>query len=172
MESTLTADVGLATARSPWAVLGVACLATFAVWLDGTVLFVAFPAIRATFADVSMTELSWILNAYTVVLGASMVPAGRLADRVGRRATFLAGVALFMAASVACGLSPSPGLLVAARMVQAVGAALSLPASLALVLAAFPAAKRPIAVSLWGAVGALSAAAGPAIGSSVVKNLG
>lgn len=157
--------------RSPWAVLGVTSLAIFAVWLDSTVLFVAFPAIRTSFADVSVTELSWVLNAYTVVLGATVVPAGRLADRVGRRATFLAGVVLFTVASIGCGLAQSPGVLVAARVAQAVGAALSLPASLALVLAAFPAAKRPIALSLWGAVAALSAAAGPALGSLVIDRL-
>lgn len=153
---------------SPWATLAVTCLAIFAVNLDTTVLFVAFPAIRRTFAGVSASELSWVLNGYTIVFGALLVPAGRLADRVGRRAMFSAGVTVFTVASLACGLAPTPWTLVAARVLQAVGAAMLLPTSLALVLAAFPRPKWPVAVSLWGAVGALSAAIGPSRARSTI----
>jgi EmrB/QacA subfamily drug resistance transporter len=136
------------------------------------VLFVAFPAIRRTFADVSAAELSWVLNGYTIVFGALLVPAGRLADRVGRRFVFAAGVGLFTVASLACGLAPSPATLVAARVLQAVGAAMLLPSSLAVILAAFPRSKWPVAVSLWGAVGALAAAVGPSLGSLIIELVG
>src|ERR1041384_2877213 len=83
-----------------WKTLAIAVLAVFLVSLDGTVLFVAFPSIRRTFPGVSPESLSWILNAYTIGYGALLVPAGRLADRYGRRSFFLWGVALFTAASV------------------------------------------------------------------------
>src|SRR5207248_11116910 len=81
-------------------------VAVFVVSLDGTVLFVAFPAIRAAFARVSAAQLSWVLSAYTIVFGALLVPSGRIADRVGRKRTFLLGLALFSAASALCGLAP------------------------------------------------------------------
>jgi EmrB/QacA subfamily drug resistance transporter len=156
---------------SPWRVFWITSLPIVALSLDATVLYVAFPAIRRTFADVSAAELSWVLNAYTVVFGALLVPGGRLADRIGRRTVFIAGVALFTAGSAICGLAPSPSTLIGARALQAIGAALALPSSLALILAAFPRERRTVAVSLWGAVGALSAAIGPSLGSLIVQSL-
>lgn len=156
----------------PWRTLAITSLAVFAVSLDTTVLYVAFPAISRSFADVSTAELSWVLNAYTVLFGALLVPAGRLADRIGRRRTFLVGVALFTLASLVCGIAPNAPALIAARAGQAVGAALLLPSSLALVLAAFARERRAVAVGIWGAVGALSAAIGPSLGSLVVDTIG
>ena len=157
---------------SAWRTLALTSVAVFVVSLDGTVLFVAFPAIRATFAHVSAAQLSWVLNAYTIVFGALLVPAGRIADRVGRKRIFLLGLALFSAASTLCGVAPSAGILIAARALQAVGAALLLPSSLALVLHAFPAERRASAVALWGAVGALAAAIGPSLGSLIIQSWG
>ena len=150
--------------RSPWAVLASTSLAVFAVFLDTTILFVAFPAIRADFSEVSPSTLSWVLNAYTIVFAALLIPAGRLADRIGRRRTFLAAVVVFTIASMLCGLAPTAGLLVAARILQAVGAAALVPSSLALVLQTFPRSKIPVAVAIWGAVGAVAGAAGPTLG--------
>jgi EmrB/QacA subfamily drug resistance transporter len=147
-------------------------LAVFAVFLDTTILFVAFPSITADFADVSPSTLSWVLNAYTIVFAALLIPAGRLADRVGRRRTFLVSAVLFTVASMLCGLAPSVGLLVAARILQAVAAAALVPSSLALVLQTFPRPKIPVAVAIWGAVGAVAGAAGPTLGALVVENLG
>jgi EmrB/QacA subfamily drug resistance transporter len=152
-----------------WKTLAVAALAVFLVSLDGTVLFVAFPSIRRTFPNVSAEALSWILNAYTIGYGALLVPAGRLADRFGRRAFFLRGVAIFTVASVLCGAAPGVTMLVAARALQSLGAAMLMPASLALVLEAFPTERRGVAIGIWGAVGALAAALGPAIGSAIVQ---
>ena len=86
--------------------------------LDATILFVAFPSIRRSFPHVSAADLSWILNAYTVVYAALLVPAGRIADRVGRRRVFLQGVGLFTLGSLACGIAPTPLLIVAGRVVH------------------------------------------------------
>lgn len=160
------------TSTSPWAILAVTSLAVFAVMLDALVLFVAFPAIERSFSAVSSSELSWVLNAYTIVYGALLVPAGRLADRVGRKRVFLAGAAIFTLASVWCGLSGSPTWLITARIVQAAGGALLTPTSLALTLAAFPQEQRSVAVALWGAVGALAVVAGPPLGSLIVQSAG
>ncbi|UJR85019.1 MFS transporter [Sandaracinus amylolyticus] len=153
-------------------VLAICSIAVFAVSLDATVLFVAFPAIRADFADVRLETISWVLNAYTVVFGALLVPAGRLADQLGRRRVYVVGLGVFVAASVACALAPSAGFLVAARALQGAGAAALLPASLALVLAASEVRERALVAGLWGAVGALAAAIGPSLGALLVDSLG
>lgn len=157
---------------SPWTVFFVASMAVFLVSMDGTMLFVAFSALRSGFPQATAADLSWVLNAYTVVYAAMLIPSGGLADRHGRKKMFLVGVALFLAASVACGLAVNVTWLVAARVLQAMGAALLTPASLSLVLAAFPASKRAVAVSLWGAVGGLAAAVGPSLGAFVIATLG
>jgi EmrB/QacA subfamily drug resistance transporter len=158
--------------RSPWVVLASTSLAVFAVFLDTTILFVAFPSIGADFDSVSPSSLSWILNAYTIVFAALLIPAGRLADRIGRRRTFLTSAVLFTAASMLCGIAPSAGLLIGARVLQAVAAAALVPSSLALVLQTFPRHKIPVAVAIWGAVGAVAGAAGPTLGALVVDDLG
>src|SRR5215467_2593256 len=156
----------------PGITFGLCSLAVFLVMLDTTILFVAFHGIRAFFTTVSSAELSWILNAYTIVFGALLVPAGRFADLYGRKKLFLGGVALFTVASGLCGFATNALALIGFRVMQAVGAALLMPASLALILEAFPKEKRSIAVSLWGAVGALAAAVGPSLGAYVVATLG
>lgn len=159
-------------ATSPWPVFWVACIAVFLVSLDSTMLFAAFGALQAGFPTASAADMSWVLNAYTVVYAAMLIPAGGLADAHGRKKVFLLGVTLFLIASAACGLAGSVGWLIAARVLQAVGAAMLTPASLSIVLAAFPQHKRAVAVSLWGAVGALAAAIGPSLGSLVIANVG
>lgn len=161
-----------ATPASPWPVFWVASVATFLVSLDTTMLFAAFDPLRHAFAGASAADLSWVLNAYTVVYATTLIPAGGLADTYGRRRIFLVGVALFLAASAACGFASGVGWLVAARVLQAIGAALLTPASLSIVLAAFPQTRRTVVVSLWGAVGGLAAAVGPSAGSFVIESLG
>ena len=161
-----------ATPSSPWPVFWVASIATFLVSLDTTMLFAAFDPLRHAFADASAADLSWVLNAVTVVYATMLIPAGGLADTHGRKRVFLIGVALFLAASAACGLAGSVGWLIAARVLQAMGAALLTPASLSIVLAAFPQTRRAVVVSLWGAVGGLAAAVGPSAGSFVIDTLG
>lgn len=159
-------------ATSPWPAFWIASVAVFLVSLDSTMLFAAFGALRAAFPQASAADMSWVLNAYTVVYAAMLIPAGGLADAHGRKRVFMLGVMLFLAASAACGLAGSVGWLIAARVLQAVGAALLTPASLSIVLAAFPQDKRAVAISLWGAVGGLAAAIGPSLGSFVVDAVG
>lgn len=157
---------------SPWPIFSTASVAVFLVSIDATVLFAAFSALRYSFPGVAAADLSWVINAYTVVYAALLVPAGRLADTHGRRRMFMLGLGLFLLASLACGLAPGVGTLVAARAVQAAGAAMLTPASLSIVLAAFPLEKRAVAVSLWGAVSGLAAAVGPSLGSWLVDSMG
>jgi EmrB/QacA subfamily drug resistance transporter len=135
-------------------------------------LFAAFDALRQSFHGSTVATLSWVLNAYTVVYAAVLIPAGGLADAHGRKRVFQLGLALFIAASVACGLAPSVEGLIAARVLQALGAALVTPASMSIVLAAFPAERRALVISLWGAVGGLAAAVGPSLGSWVAAEAG
>ena len=150
----------------------VASVAIFLVSLDGTMLYSVFGALREGFPGASAADMSWVLNAYTVVYAAMLIPAGGLADTHGRKRVFLLGVTLFIAASALCGLAGSVGWLIAARVLQAVGAALLTPASLSIVLAAFPQSRRAVTVSLWGAVGGFAAAVGPSLGSFVMQTVG
>src|SRR5580765_668844 len=154
---------------NPWAVLAVASLAAFMVFLDTQVLFVAFDDIRASFPAVSFATMSWTLSAYTIALAAALVPSGRMADRFGRRRVFLIGLVAFTLASVLCAFAPSASLLVAFRVIQALGAAALVSASLAVVLSVFPPARVPVAVAVWGAIAALAAAVGPTAGALLVQ---
>lgn len=156
----------------PGLVLAVSSLAAFLAFLDVTIVNIAFPAITASFPTTSLAGLSWIFTAYNVVFAALLIPAGRLADQLGRRRVFLAGLALFGLASAACALAPSAGFLVAARVVQAVAAALLAPSSLALLLPVFPPERRGFAVGTWGAMGGIAAATGPALGGVLVDAFG
>jgi MFS family permease len=133
---------------SPWPTFWIASIAVFLVSIDSTVLFSAFGALREAFPKATAADMSWVLNAYTVVYAAMLIPAGGLADMHGRKRLFLIGVALFLAASAACGIAGTVEFLIAARVIQAIGAALLTPASLSIVLDAFPREKRAVAVSL------------------------
>jgi EmrB/QacA subfamily drug resistance transporter len=157
---------------SPWSIFWIAAVAVFLVSLDTTMLYAAFGAVQAGFPGTLAADMSWVLNAYTVVFAALLIPAGGLADTHGRKRVFLVGVTIFLTASAACGLAVSVAWLVAARVVQAVGAALLIPASLSIVLAAFPHHQRAVVVSSWGAVSGLAAAIGPSLGSFVVASAG
>ena len=150
-------------------VLLVASFGAFLAFLDATIVNVAFPSIRESFPETTISGLSWVLNAYNIVFAAFLIPCGRLSDLVGRRRTFVWGLVVFTASSVVCALAPSVGFLVATRAVQALGAAMLVPASLALVVHAFPAAKRTHAIGLWGAAAALAAGLGPPIGGLLVE---
>src|SRR5690348_18431628 len=120
-------------------------------FLDVTIVNIAFPDIRESFSDTSLAGLSWVLNAYNIVFAALLVPAGRLADIVGRRRMFFIGLITFLLASAVCGLAGSVGMLVAARGVQAAGAAALGPTSAARLLPAFPLGQRATAPALWAA---------------------
>jgi len=147
----------------------VACFGAFLAFLDATIVNVAFPSIRESFPDTSIGELSWVLNAYNIVFAAFLIVCGRLTDLLGRRRAFVGGVLLFTVASALCGAAPSVELLIAARVLQALGAALLVPASLALVVEAFPGKRRSHAIGLWGASAAVAAGLGPPIGGALVE---
>jgi EmrB/QacA subfamily drug resistance transporter len=151
-----------------WKVLLVTSVAVFMGFLDVTIVNIAFPDIRASFPHSSLAGLSWVLNAYNVVFAALLVPAGRVADIVGRRRMFFIGLFTFLAASAVCGAASSVEMLVAARVVQAAGAAVLIPTSLGLLLPEFPLERRATATALWGATGAVAAATGPSLGGVLV----
>lgn len=153
---------------APGTVLAVASLGVFMAFVDATIVNIAFPNLERSFPHSSLAELSWVLNAYNIVFAALMIGGGRIADLIGRRRVFRAGLVLFTLASGACALAPSPTLLIAARIVQAVGAAVLVPCSLALVLQAFPAERRGHAVAMWTATAALAAGVGPSLGGVLV----
>src|SRR5689334_23422233 len=157
------------SARRVIAIVGVLALAVFMSSLDLFIVNLAFPYIGQEYRGTTLSSLSWVLNAYTIVFAAVLVPAGRWADRIGRRRAMTAGLVLFTAGSVLCGLAPGVGVLIAARVVQAAGAGIMVPASLSLLLAAVPPAGRAKAIGTWSALAALGAALGPVIGGSLVQ---
>jgi EmrB/QacA subfamily drug resistance transporter len=153
---------------SPVTVLVIASLGAAVAFVDATIVNIAFPNIAKSFPGTSISSLSWVLNAYNIVFAAFLVAAGRIADLVGRRRMFIFGLELFTAASLLCAIAPSVGLLVAFRVVQALGAAFLVPASLALVLNAFPPDRRAHGVALLSAVAAAAAGLGPSLGGVLV----
>jgi EmrB/QacA subfamily drug resistance transporter len=156
---------------SPRASLLLACGASFLAFLDVTITNLAIPDLAGDF-DAGVSSLSWVVTLYTILFAALLAPAGRFADLVGRRRLFAAGVTAFTLASLAAALAPSLGLLLAARGVQGVGAAMLLPASLAFVLADSAPEKRPAAIGLWAASASIAAIAGPALGGILVDATG
>ncbi|MEA2124722.1 MAG: hypothetical protein QOI80_1504 [Solirubrobacteraceae bacterium] len=152
-----------------WQVFWIVSAGVFLSSLDLFIVNIAFPDIHADFEGTTLAGMAWILDAYAIVFAALLVPFGRLADRAGRKRAFLGGLALFTIASALCGLAPSVGTLVAARVLQAAGAALVVPTSLGLLLVEFPAEQRASAVGLWSAMGAVGAAAGPPVGGLLVQ---
>ena len=154
---------------SPSRVLLVASFGAFLAFLDATIVNVAFPSIRASFPGSSIGALSWVLNAYNIVFAAFLVVCGRLTDLIGRRRAYTAGIALFTLASCWCAAAGSLEMLVAGRVVQALGSAMLVPASLALVIEAFPGPRRSHAIGLWGATAAIAAGLGPPLGGALVQ---
>jgi EmrB/QacA subfamily drug resistance transporter len=155
-------------APRPAAMLAVGSASSFLVYLDATIVNIAFPDVRASFSDVTLAGLSWILSAYAIVFAALLVPGGRLADRVGGRRLFLAGLSAFTAGSLLCATAPSVPLLVGARVLQAAGGAMLVVSAQLLVMAAFPPERRMHAVGLMAGVAALASALGPVLGGLMV----
>jgi EmrB/QacA subfamily drug resistance transporter len=150
-------------------VLAIASIGVFMTVLDLFIVNVAFPDIQRDFDGSTLSKLSWILNGYAIVYAALLVPAGRMADRIGQKRIFLGGLALFTIASALCAAAPNAETLIVARLIQAAGAAAVTPTSLALVLSAVPAERRGWALGMWTAVGGTGAAAGPTIGGILVS---
>jgi NTE family protein len=150
-------------------VLAIASLGAAVAFVDATIVNIAFPNIARSFPGTSISSLSWVLNAYNIVFAAFLVASGRIADLLGRRRMFILGLELFTAASLLCAVAPSVDTLVAFRVLQALGAALLVPSSLALVLHAFPPQRRSHGVALLSAVAAGSAGLGPSLGGLLVS---
>jgi EmrB/QacA subfamily drug resistance transporter len=155
---------------SPQLVLTIVCAGVVLASLDLFIVNVALPQIARDFhvRGDAIGDLSWVLNAYAIVYASLLVLFGRWAERYPRDRGFLLGVAIFVAASAACGAATSLGMLIAFRVVQAAGAALLTPTSLGLVLATTPPERRHGAVRTWTAIGGLAAAAGPVVGGLLV----
>jgi DHA2 family methylenomycin A resistance protein-like MFS transporter len=144
------------------------CLGYFMVILDTTIVNVALPALRVDLGA-SVAGLQWVVDGYLLMLAALLLSGGVLADRLGARRVFQLGLGLFVLASVGCGLAPSTVVLVIARLLQGVGAAMAVPASLALLRAAYPEpAARARAIGMWGGIAGVAAASGPILGGMLV----
>ena len=170
MSQTATAAPSLDARRTnSRGALLVAAFGALLAFLDVTIVNVAFPSIRQSFPQTSLGSLSWVLNSYNIVFAALLVAAGRFADLFGRRRMFNLGILVFTLASAWCAAATSVDMLVAARVLQAVGAALLVPASLALVIEAFSGEHRAHAVGLWGATAAVASGVGPPLGGALVE---
>ena len=157
------------TRSAGWA-LALTSVAFFMTALDALVVITALPAIHASIGG-SVSTLEWTVNAYTLTLAAGIITAAALGDRLGRRRMYVTGLLLFTAASAACALAPSAGLLIGARAIQGLGAALITPLSLTILASAFPAERRSTVVGIMGAIGGLAIAGGPLVGGAVVVSL-
>jgi EmrB/QacA subfamily drug resistance transporter len=150
-------------------VLAVVGLAVFLSILDLFIVNIAFPDLRRDFSGAGLSGLSWVLTAYAIVFAATLVPAGRLGDLYGRRRLFVIGLGLFTLGSALCAVAPSVETLVAARVLQGVGAAALTPNSLGLVLPMFPPEKRSTVIGAWAGIGAVGASIAPPLGGLLVE---
>ncbi|MGJ3265421.1 MAG: MFS transporter [Salinarimonas sp.] len=169
MTQTEAAAPALPGGARAWVLAGT-ILASAMAFIDGTVVHVALPALQRDL-DAGFTALQWVVNGYALTLGGLILVGGALGDRVGRRRVFVWGIAVFALASLACALAPSAGALVAARLVQGIGAALLVPQSLAIIAAAFPKEVRGRAIGVWAGFSAITTSLGPPLGGFLVDAL-
>ncbi len=156
---------------NPNAVLAVVAVAQFMVILDSTVVNVALPTVQGALGF-SEQSLSWVLNAYTLMFGGFLLLGGRAADRLGRRRLFIAGIGVFSAASLICGLAQSEGMLLVARGAQGLGGAMVSPAALSIILTTFAeGSERNRALAVWGAIAGAGGAIGLLLGGVLVQAL-
>jgi len=153
-----------------WWTLGAVAFALFMIMLDNTVVNVALPSIERSLGA-GISELEWVVNAYALTFAVLMLSGGKLADLLGRRRIFLLGLAIFGGASLACGLSESIGQLIAFRAIQGAGAALMMPATLAIISSAFPPKQRGLAFGIWAGVSAMALAIGPLVGGLLTQHI-
>jgi EmrB/QacA subfamily drug resistance transporter len=154
-------------AGNPWMVLLVVSLGFFMTLLDLTIVNIAIPNM-ITKLHASLDDVLWVINAYALVLAVLVITAGRLGDLIGPRIMFMGGIAVFTAASAACGLAPSPGWLIGFRALQGLGAAMLMPQTLTIITNTFPPERRGAAFGVWGAVAGVATIAGPTLGGLLV----
>jgi EmrB/QacA subfamily drug resistance transporter len=155
--------------RKWWTLVAVA-IGLFMIMLDNTVVNVALPSIRADLG-IGLSELEWVVNAYALTFGVLLLIGGKLADMLGRRAIFITGLVIFTLSSLACGLATGPEMLIGARTVQGIGAALMNPATLSIITATFPPRQRGTAIGIWAGVSALALAIGPLVGGLLTEKI-
>lgn len=161
-----------ATARWPWAILLLVCVAQFMVIIDATVVNIALPSIGKSLRFATAADLQWVATAYVLVTGGLTLLGGRLTDFFDRRRLFVVGLVLFTAASLATGLAPSAVLLVIFRSAQGLGAALLTPAALSIITTTYTGAQRATALAVWGGLGAAGAAVGVVLGGVLTSLFG
>src|ERR671937_797786 len=150
----------LAPENRKWLTLVAVAFGLFMIMLDNTIVNVALPSIQRDLG-IGISELEWVVNGYALTFAVLMLTGGKLADLLGRRLIFIFGLAIFTGASLACGLAPTAGFLIGARVVQGVGAALMNPSTLSIITATFPPRQRGMAIGIWAGVSALALAIGP-----------
>ena len=169
--SVASVDEAVAPRVDPTSVLVLVAVAQFMVVLDATVVNVALPSIQSSLGF-SEQSLSWVLNAYTLIFGGFLLLGGRLADALGRRRLFMAGIAVFSGASLVCGVSQSEGMLLVARGLQGLGGAMVSPAALSIILTTFAEGhERNRALAVWGAIAGAGGAVGLLLGGVIVQAL-
>lgn len=154
--------------RRRWGVLAILCIGIFMILLDGTIVNIAIPSILTAFKT-GFSQVEWVMNAYLLTFAVLLITTGRLGDLYGRKAVFLAGLCVFTLASLACGLAPRIGWLIAFRAVQGLGGALIMPNTLSIIANVFVAEERGKAMGFWGAVSGFSLALGPSLGGVLVE---
>jgi EmrB/QacA subfamily drug resistance transporter len=156
--------------RSRWSTLLAVCVGTFMLLLDISVVMVALPPIQKALGA-SFSELQWVVDAYALTLAAALLTAGSLADRFGHRRFYLLGLGLFVSASLVCGLSQSPLMLILIRGAQGIGGAIMFATALALLGHRYRGAERKVAFAVWGATTGIAVALGPLVGGALINGL-
>src|SRR5689334_11696563 len=156
---------------NPWAALAALCVGFFMILLDTTIVSIAIPAMVRGL-DTDLNSVIWVMSVYLLTYAVPMLFTSRLGDRFGPKRVFLTGLIVFTAASLWCGLSGTAGMLIAARAVQGIGAALLTPQTLAFITHLFPPAKRGPAMGMWGGIAGLATITGPLLGGVLVDSLG
>jgi EmrB/QacA subfamily drug resistance transporter len=159
-----------APANRKWWTLAAVSFGLFMIMLDNTIVNVALPSIQRSL-DLKISQLEWVVTGYALTFGALMLTGGKLADLLGRRRVFVAGLVVFTLSSLACGLAGSAGVLIGARVVQGVGAAMMNPATLSIITVTFPPRQRGTAIGIWAGVSALALAIGPLVGGVISEHI-
>src|SRR5881394_3859343 len=153
-----------------WWTLAAVSFGLFMIMLDNTIVNVALPTIQKSL-HLKVSELEWVVTGYALTFGALMLTGGKLADLMGRRLMFVVGLVIFTLSSLGCGLAGSAGVLIGARVVQGVGAALMNPATLSIITATFPPRQRGMAIGIWAGVSGMALAIGPLLGGILTEKI-